>query len=569
MRFFLILFVLCFSTFAFAEIQPEPSSDYTEKEIVKSKNFMVVAANELATKAGRDIINQGGNAIDATIAIQLVLNVVEPQSSGIGGGGFLLYYDAKTKNVSSYDGRETAPKNIDPKLFLKNDNTEVDFYDAVQGGKSVGVPGLVAMLKMSHEKHGKMAWEKLFEEAIKISENGFPMSQRLYQVAQSVSYMNKFDKTSSMFLDKNGNVKAIGTTLYNKDLANIFKVLAKDKGKSFYNGNIAKNIVDTVTKTPINAGYLSLEDMKNYKAVQREVVCTTYRIYKVCGMAPPSSGGLAIGQALGILQNYDLSKNNFNYLHLILEASKLAFADRNMFLADSDFINVPIKQMLEKDYLASRAKLIDRTKSNGIYKAGELSQNNAPTPVKNEPPSTTHISIVDKEGNAVSMTTSIENAFGSVLMVDGFLLNNQLTDFSFRSEMDGKKIANRIEGGKRPRSSMSPTIILDKEDKLFMVIGSPGGSNIIPYVLKTIVAVIDWDMNIQEAINIPNFVNKNSDNTYLEKDIFSPDISKYLAKIGHKIENTELSSGLHGIVVKDGFIYGGADPHREGVAIGE
>lgn len=395
------------------------------------------------------------------------------------------------------------------------------------------------------------------------------MSPRLNKVVHSITYMNKFDKASSMFLDKNGNVKEVGTILYNKDLAATFKVLAKDSGESFYKGNIAKDIVDTVTKTHINSGYLSIDDMRSYKAVQRDVICSDYRKYKVCGMAPPSSGGLAIGQALGVLQNYDLKTTDESSMHLILEASKLAFADRNMFAADSDFVKVPVQQMLDKDYLQYRAELIDTKKSNGIYEAGDFSEKYSENPNINEPPSTTHISIVDKEGNAVSMTTSIENSFGSVLMTNGFLLNNQLTDFSFRAEIDGRQVANRIGGGKRPRSSMSPTIILDKDNNLFMVIGSPGGSNIIAYVLKTIIGVIDWDMDIQEAINMPNFVNKNSDVTYIENGILSQDLSDFLSKIGHTIENTELNSGLHGIVIKDGFIYGGADPRREGVAIGE
>jgi len=570
MRFFFLslLIMPIIAGKSFADIQPEPDSGYIKKEIVSSDKFMVVAANKLAAKAGRDIIIKGGNAIDAAIAVQMVLNVVEPQSSGIGGGGFLLYYDAKNKTITSYDGREKAPKYIDENSFLKEDGDKLNFYDAVQGGKSVGVPGLLAMLKMTHAKHGKLKWEKLFKAAINISENGFVMSPRLHKVAKSVSYMSKFDNASEMFLNDSGIVKPVGSVLYNNKLASVFKVVSKDFGSSFYKGGIAQEIVRTVNESEINPGFLTVDDMSNYEAVIRDTVCAEYRGYKVCGMAPPSSGGLAIGQALGVLENFKLDKGGEKSVHLVLEASKLAFSDRNKVVADSDFVNVPINKMLDKVYLKQRANLINAAEAKGVFKSGNLNTAYINNNELNEAPSTTHISIVDKEGNAVSLTSSIEHAFGSVLMTNGFLLNNQLTDFSFRSEINGKKVANRIEGEKRPRSSMSPTIILDKNNNLFMVIGSPGGSNIIPYVLKTIVGVIDWKMNIQEAIDIPHFVNKNTEHTYIESSRFPANLEHSLMQMGHKIKDKELNSGLHGILLRNGIIYGGADPRREGVAIG-
>jgi gamma-glutamyltranspeptidase/glutathione hydrolase len=571
MRYFLLVF-LCKAIFihnAHAGIQPEPDSGFINKNIAKSDSYMVVAANELATKAGVEIIKKGGTAIDAAIAVQMVLNVVEPQSSGIGGGGFLLFYDSSTKEVYSFDGRETAPKYIDYQLFVKNDGDLVSFYDAVQGGKSVGVPGLLAMLKMAHEKYGKLRWNVLFDEAIRIAENGFPMSLRLHKVASSVSYMNNFENASSMFLKENGDVKEIGTILYNNKLADIFKIISHDGGESFYDGGIAEDIVRAVSESKINPGYLKLDDLKDYTPVERAPVCINYKKYKVCGMAPPSSGAITIGQALGMLSFFDIRKGGAESLHIIMEAVKLAFADRNRFIADSDFVKVPIEKMLDKSYLKKRSELINANKSTGIYKAGDINSKYSEYSVANEAPSTTHISIVDKQGNAVSLTSSIEHAFGSVLMTNGFLLNNQLTDFSFRSKLNGHKVANRIEGGKRPRSSMSPTIILDENNELFMVIGSPGGSSIIPYVLNVIVAVIDWGMDIQEAINIPHFINKNSSTTYVELGRFSNDTKQILLKIGHKVKERDLNSGLHGIVIKNGIIYGGADPRREGVAIGE
>ncbi len=580
---FSLVFIVSFSQNILAYANDEeletiliPPSKESQQKILEQKNivvkpkYMVSVANSHAAKAGIEMLKNGGSAVDAAIAIQMVLNLVEPQSSGIGGGGFMMHYDAINDNISSYDGRETAPSSATESLFLDNDGNPLPFFDAVKGGKSVGVPGLLRMLELAHKNQGKLPWKELFTPAIRLAENGFELSPRLHKMVSKVPYLNDFLPTASVFLDNNGKPKKVGTTIRNHEFAVVLKLIADKGADIFYNGEIAENIVSAVNNSPINAGNMSTEDISNYKAIEREPVCGTYREYKICSMNNPSSGGITLLQMLGILENFDIkSQTPFSVkaVHLISEASKLAFADRNKYLADSDFINVPTEKMLNKTYLKKRAKLINNNKTIEQANAGVFGEIQSTPSTENEGNSTTHISVIDADGNAVSMTSSIEYIFGSALSVRGFLLNNELTDFSFIPEKNGIKVANRVQALKRPRSSMTPTLIFNKDGTLFMAIGSPGGSRIIGYVLQTIIAAIDWGMPIEEAINLPHHINRGN-KVELEKGTQQEYIAEALKLLGHKIEIRELESGLHGITVdKNGNLTGGADKRREGIVL--
>lgn len=553
-------------------VAPEPASGVETKPNVVTQRHMVVAANPHAVRAGQQILEAGGSAVDAAIAVQMVLNVVEPQSSGIGGGGFLLHYDAVSKNVKAYDGRETAPQKISPTLFQTIDGEPLPFYDAVQGGHSVGVPGLLKMLKDTHDKHGTLPWRKLFAPAIEIAEDGFALSPRLHKVLSYVSYLPKFREASQLFLTKSGEVKPVGTLIKNSKLAHIFRRIAAEGIEPFYSGDIAQKIVDTVQNTHINPSVLSMHDMRRYQAREFDALCGEYQTYKVCGALPPSSGGMAIVQALAMLSHkedvftFPLSART---IHLIAEASKLAFADRNAYISDHDYIHMPTREMLDRAYLEARAARINEKITTGKAVAGAFeSVDYCYYDDGFERESTTHISIVDSDGDVVSLTSSVENAFGSILMVDGFFLNNQLTDFAFIGQKDGKTVANRIEGGKRPRSSMAPTIILDKNGEFYMAVGSPGGSRIIGYVLQTILAVLDGGMHPQDAAELPHFIDRNGGVLELEEGYFDASIKKELEAMGHVVKEKTLNSGIHAIVKKDGRYHAGIDPRREGMAMG-
>lgn len=581
---FLFLLLTCFTacnaatatgTSATGGIAPEPATGFTPKEAVRGKQYMAAMANPHATGAAVEMLEKGGNAIDAAIAGQLALNIVEPQSSGIGGGGFLLYFDGKAKDLTVYDGRETAPKGATEKLFLDDDGEPLDFYEAIKGGRSVGTPGLLKMLKTAHDKHGKLPWKDLFTPAIRLAEEGFAVSPRLHALAKSMIHIREFEKTADFYLDQDKKPKPVGTVLQNPQFAAVLKTLAEEGVEPFYEGEIGRRLAESVQNAPVSQGTLSLEDLQDYAVRIRQAVCVKYRVYKVCSMSPPSSGGLTIVQALGMLEHFDipsLKPNSLQAIHLISEASKLAFADRNRYIADPDFVHVPRDGMIDPDYLARRASLIHPTQAMGKAEPGTppgLDDECCPDGrKKKEGPSTTHISIVDSNGNAVSMTTSIEHGFGSGLSTQGFMLNNQLTDFNFVPEVDGRKVANRVEPGKRPRSSMSPTLVFDEDGKLFLAVGSPGGSRIIGYTLQTIIGVLDWDLNVQEAINLPHFINRNGP-VELEagRDI---EVYKHTLKaMGHDVVVRDLNSGLHGVQVTEAGLIGGADPRREGVALGE
>ncbi len=536
--------------------------------------YMIAAANPYAAQAGLDMLARGGSAVDAAIAAQLVLNLVEPQSSGIGGGAFMLTYEARDGSVAAYDGRETAPAAATPALFLDAEGQPLGFYDAAIGGRAVGVPGLLAMLEMAHERHGKLPWAALFEPAITLAEEGFALSPRLHSLIGTARDVGRYATARAYFFTPAGLPKPVGTRLANPEFAATLRAIAGEGAKVFYEGDIAADMVAAVRGAADNPGLMSLADLAAYEAKQRHPVCRDYRQWRVCGMGPPSSGGVTTLQILGLLQGFDLAAlapGSLEAVHLISEASRLAFADRARYLADSDFSPVPVRGLLDGGYLASRAGLIDRQMSGGRASPGEPPFNEgalgAPAP-GNEGFSTTHLAVVDGHGNAVSMTSSIESAFGSRIMVRGFLLNNQLTDFSFRPRIDGVAVANRVEAGKRPRSSMAPTLVLDGDGRLRLSIGSPGGSRIIGFVTQSLIAMLDWGLDVRAAISLPHHINRNGA-TDLEQ--YSPlaALGPDLERLGHEVAIRPLTSGLHGIAVTGHGLEGAADPRREGVALGD
>ncbi|NBV05960.1 MAG: gamma-glutamyltransferase [Proteobacteria bacterium] len=548
----------------------EPASNFRKLKSVSADKYMIVTADEAASKAGAEILKKGGSAVDAVIAAQLVLNVVEPQSSGIGGGGFLLYYDAKTKKTSYLNGRETAPEKAYAKMLLDKEGNPRQFEEVVQGGLSVATPGALKIMQEAHEKYGKLKWKELFEPAIKLARDGFIVSNRLHTLADHISYLKNFDEAAKIYLKSDGTAYQVGEVIKNPKLAKTLQTLAIEGITPFYSGKIANDIVHTVQHSKINPGILSLNDLKNYHSHQGDLICASYRIkYKICSMPLPSSGGVTLLQILGILENFDLAKlkpQSPEALHLIIEATRLAYADRNEYLADVS--GVPLEKMLDKKYLKSRSALIKRNQALPKVAAGKFALARQNFIVNNktvELPSTTHLSVVDEEGNAVSFTSSIEYFFGSALIVDGFLLNNQMTDFSFLPEINGKKVANAIEPNKQPRSSMTPVFVFDKNDKLLMVVGSPGGPRIIQYSLRTILDYLDWKIDIQKAISMPNFVVLN-DVVELEKDTAIVKLEPGLKKLGHQVTVKELTSGIHAITIKNKKLTGGADPRRDGVA---
>jgi len=558
-------------------VSPEVSSGVVKKESVIAKQYMVASANALATQAGYDVLNEGGSAADAMVAVQSMLGLVEPQSSGLGGGAFMVYYDAKSKKITSFDGRETAPLAATPELFQKANGEKMKFYDGVVGGRSVGTPGTVRLMDTVHKRFGKLTWERLLQPSIEVAEQGFKVSPRLANsIAKDKKRLSHYPDTQAYFFNSDASPLQEGQLLKNAAYANTLKVLAKEGGDAFYKGKIANDIVARIQSAKDNPGVLATEDFAIYKVKERPAVCAPYRQYSVCGMGPPSSGALTVGQILGVANQFDLKamgKDSPKAWQIIGDASRLAFADRGRYMADSDFVPMP-QGLLAEDYLAKRASLI--TAGTALTKqqvvAGEPDWINAKKIAladdeSIEFPSTSHFVIADKEGNIISMTTTIENGFGSRLMSNGFLLNNELTDFSFASHKNGYPIANRLEPGKRPRSSMSPSIVM-KGDEPYLAIGSPGGSRIIGYVASTIIAHLDWGLGIQEAINLPHLVNRFG--TYdLEKGTAAERFKEPLEKMGFKVNIRDLNSGLHAIVLKDGKLIGGADPRREGIVLGQ
>ncbi len=566
-------FILSHTAQAKQEVrEPEAATGFNQKQAVSAKDYMVVAANPYASKAGLAMLEQGGSAIDAAIATQLVLTLVEPQSSGIGGGTFILHWHKQQQQLTTFDGRETAPNAATSELFLDKNGQALPWRESVVGGKSVGVPGLLAALKKSHDKYGKLPWKNLFAPAIKLAENGFVVSPRLEKLlAMNFNPGLKVLPEIKAYFSPNGIGVKAGDTLKNPKLAQALASIANEGIDVFYRGWIAKKIVDKVQNSIVSPGLLSLNDMRKYQAIERPSICGPYHQFKVCGMAPPSSGGISVIQILAQLQKFEIGQypiNSLDAVHLLTQSSRLAFADRNRYVADSEFVNVPVDGLLSADYIAERSALINKNKDMGQAMAGMpakslvLANDNAI-----ERPSTSHLVVVDKQGNAVSMTSSIENGFGSALMVQGFILNNQLTDFSLAPTRNGKLVANRVEPLKRPRSSMAPTMVFNADNSLRLVIGSPGGSRIINYVAQTIIGVLDWQLNIQQAINLPKVTNRNKVTT-LEQGTNIVALKAELEAKGHQVKVRSLNSGLHAIEVKKHKLVGGADPRREGVVLG-
>ncbi|MCB1969539.1 MAG: gamma-glutamyltransferase [Geminicoccaceae bacterium] len=558
-----------------APAQPENTVSVEHKEAVTTSHYMVAAANPHAAKVGREVLAAGGNAVDAMVAVQFMLNLVEPQSSGIGGGAFMVYWDSEKDALTTYDGREKAPMAADGTYFLKEDGQPMNWWDAVIGGRSVGVPGTLKLLEKVHAAHGSIPWAVLLQPAIDLAEEGFEISPRLaasIAEAQERS-LDKFPATKAYFFNEDGTPKAAGTILKNPEFAATLRLLQNEGSKPFYHGQIAQDIAAAVQATEDNPGIMTTDDLAAYEAIEREPVCAGYREYDICGMGPPTSGGLTVGQILGILEPFNMGAMGYGpvSVHLYLEAAKLAYADRGQYMADSDYVKMPTQGLLDHGYLMQRATLIDVDKAMPKAEPGTPPWKDASLwspDLQVERPGTSHFAIVDAKGNGVSMTTTIETGFGSRIMTHGFLLNNELTDFSFEPEVDGKPVANRVEGGKRPRSSMSPTIVL-RDGKPVLLVGSPGGSRIINYVASTLVGVLDWGMDIQSAISMGHFVNRNGP-TELEAGTDAEMLQDALVTRGHEIKISDLNSGLHGIeILGDGLLRGGADPRREGIAVGD
>ncbi|MDE0794896.1 MAG: gamma-glutamyltransferase [Alphaproteobacteria bacterium] len=539
---------------------------------------MISSANPLASAAGREILRAGGSAVDAAIAAQAVLTLVEPQSSGIGGGAFLMHFRKSDGRVEAFDGRETAPAAIRPDVFVTADGKRRSFRDISTGGAAVGVPGILRMLALAHKEHGKLPWARLFERAISHSENGFPISPRLHAMIRRAKDLQNFPAARAYFLTPEGTAKAVGTLLRNPLLADTYRRLAAGGAEAFYSGDIARDISAAVANAARNPAMMTLGDIAGYQPKIRKPICRPYRTWRLCAMPPPTSGGLTTLQILGLLEGFDMARippSSVQAVHLISEASRLAYADRRRYIGDPDFVTVPVDGMLDSAYLRRRAEQISGIGSMGKASPGRPRGAEKAQLADDERegfPSTSHLSVIDRDGNAVSMTTTIERAFGSRLMVRGFLLNNQLTDFAFIPRRDGRRVANAVAPGKRPRSSMSPTLVFNAEGNLFATVGSPGGSRIITYVIKALIGLMDWKLDMQAAIDLPNHANRNGA-TELEKNTPVAKHADALRKLGHNVKIGSLVSGLHGIrVTRDAFgdgYDGGADRRREGVALGD
>jgi gamma-glutamyltranspeptidase/glutathione hydrolase len=553
---------------------PEGPRGWAEQVPITARRHMIVTANPLASDAGEAVLARGGSAVDAMVAAQFVLNLVEPQSSGIGGGAFLLHWDAKAGRLSTIDGRETAPSGAEPGLFLKPDGTAMEFEEAVAGGRSVGVPGTLALLELAHRLHGRLPWAELVEPAAGLAERGFEISPRLAgAIADNLGKIQLFPATRAYFLGADGAPRQAGTTLRNPDFAASLRQIAAEGSAPLYRGRIGDAVVAAVHEAPVNPGLLGRDDLAGYRAVLREPVCRPYRAVEVCGMGPPSSGGVAVLQILGLLEHLDMAGlgPGVDGMQALLEASKLAFADRNLYLADGDFVRVPLKGLLDQAYLTARAQQIRLDASMEKAVAGNPPWREAALLAPDEGdklPGTSHLAIVDAEGNAVSMTTTVESGFGSGLMAGGFLLNNELTDFAFAPTVDGRPVANRVEPGKRPRSSMAPTMVFDAAGAPSLVIGSPGGSQIIGYVAQALVAVLDWGLSPQQAVDMGHVLSRNGP-AELEAGTEAAALEAPLAARGQTVQVKPLNSGLHAIGIGPGGLVSGVDPRREGTARGE
>jgi gamma-glutamyltranspeptidase/glutathione hydrolase len=549
---------------------PEAATGSTQKSLVHANRWMAASANPLATQAGRQVLRDGGTAVDAAIAMQMVLALVEPQSSGLGGGAFIVAWDAGRNALTTYDGRETAPAAADPSLFVVN-GRPLAFAEAVNSGLSVGTPGVLRALALAHRRHGKLNWTRLLAPAIKLADSGFPVSARLH--AQIAGNRQLFEQEAARaYFYPDGQPAPVGYLLKNPALALVLRRIASEGMSAFYEGEVAQDIVRAVASHP-RPGMLSTEDLKHYRARERSPVCSVYRAYRICGMGPPSSGGIAVMQMLGMLRQHapeGMLAGSVEAVHYFSEAGRLAFADRDRYVADPDFTRVPVKALLDPRYLHWRGAQIDGRQSMGVAQPGDplrLLQRRGQGDAA-DIPSTTHLVAVDRQGNAISMTSTVESEFGSKIFVRGFLLNNQLTDFALSpNDADGKPVANRVEAYKRPRSSMAPLIVM-RDGRPYLLIGSPGGSSIINYVAKTLIGVLDWQIDLQQAIAMPNMGSRNRD-TELEKGTSLEAIQQDLQRRGHRVTIMPMPSGVQAIRVTREGLEGAADPRREGVAAGD
>ena len=536
---------------------------------------MVAAANPHAVDAGLEVLRAGGSAVDAAIAVQTVLSLVEPQSSGVGGGAFMIVYDNKTGDVWFYNGRETAPSGITPELFLDENGEPLRYFAGIASGRSTGVPGVMVMLKLAYDDYGKTPWADNFEPAIRLAEDGFAISPRmggLIKRAAGYGILNRQEAARKYFFEADGETPLeTGFVRDNKPYAETLRALQKNP-RALLEPPIASDIIAAISEEPL-PGFLTLEDMASYKAQKEPALCGSYRDYTLCGAKPPSSGGIAVLSILGQLEHFDMKTlgNSLEGWQAFAEASFQAYADRDKYVADDDFVTVPTQELLDKGYLKSRAANISLTAKNMDVKAGDpvgYLRGKDATP---DSPGTSHFTIIDKTGLTVSMTATVESVFGSQRMAGGFMLNNQLTDFSFKTHDEaGHPIANAPAPGKRPRSSMAPMIAFGPDGQLAFTTGSPGGSSIIAYTAKTIIGMIDWGLSPQEAIDLPNVIGRNG-SIRLEENKLDPEIITGLEQLGHKVVRSKGEiSGLHIIRRNaDGSYTGGADPRREGVAKSE
>ncbi|MFI4932041.1 MAG: gamma-glutamyltransferase family protein [Burkholderiales bacterium] len=570
-----------------AALQPEPPSGFSVKPGWSAKRFAIAAANPLATEAGYQVLKAGGSAIDAAVAVQMVLTLVEPQSSGIGGGAFVLHWDGV--RVEAFDGRETAPALADEGLFLQTDGQPMPFEQAVVGGRSVGVPGALRVLEMAHARHGKLPWARLFEPAITLADQGFAVSPRLHQLLQVERALRLQPQAAAFYYDANGQAWPVGHRLKNPALAAVLRAIAQRGSGAFYSGPIAQDLVQRVRSFPGNPGRISEADLAGYRPELREAMCDEYKArWRVCGFPPPSSGHLALMQILKMMAfspavDAPLQDGvpSAAWLHLYTEAARLAFADRSQYVADPAFVSPPSgrwSSLLDDSYLRRRARAIGPTSMQSAQ-PGVLGESGAVFAPQPEQPEygTSHISIVDAQGQAIAMTTTIEAAWGSRILADGgtglpggYLLNNQLTDFSLApADASGRLIANRVQPGKRPRSSMTPTLVFDRGDgRLLLSAGSPGGALIIHFTAKAVIASLDWGLDAQQAVALPNFGSLNGP-TLLERARFPTSTIEALKARGHQVQEIDMTSGLQVLQrTRDGW-FGGADPRREGVVRGQ
>lgn len=551
---------------------PEAGGPAAAKPVVRARQFLAVTAHPLATQAAHQLLKQGGSAVDAAIAAQMVLNLVEPQSSGIGGGGFMLHYSARRKALQAFDGREIAPMNALPGRFLDNDDKPLARDAAIRSGRAAGIPGLLAMLHDAHRQHGRLPWGSLFRPAIALAEQGFPISPRLHrQIAADRLLCQSQGARDYFCID--GQARPEGSLLQNPQLADTLRLIAAQGPQAFYDGPLTGAMIDVVNRQLAGEPGLSSGDFAGYRAIERQPLCARFRQWQVCGMPPPSAGGVAVLQMLGLMQRQNIGRfpaASPQAIHLFSDIGRLVFADRDRYLADPEVMDVPVDALLRPAYLDQRSSLLRPDRSLGKVAPGQpwrfAAANGSDS--RSERPATTHLSIVDKYGNAVALSSSLEDAFGSRLMVGGFLLNNQLTDFSPQAFDNGEPVLNRVGPAKRPRSSMSPTVVLDGQLRPVMLLGSAGGPNIINHVARVLAGTLIWRQDLQAAIEAPHFGSRNGA-TELEQGYDWGQATAGLQQWGHTLDSRVITSGIHAIRREGRLWASGTDPRREGAASGE